>query len=338
MKNTIFILFSFCLLTVLSCNTTESYQINGDLDNFEGYVFLRYDDKVDSTKVENGKFQFEGNVDRTLQATITNRADGMFTAPFYLDNEIINIKVSFNEPYIELISVESSSNALVESVLSDLEAIMEDEERLRNNGLFHYMDSLAFAYPRNDFVIELTTEVITSEFITTQQTDTLLSKIDTLLIDASDLKSVRTALDRKQRINVGSLFPDFNFVGLDNITYTEDSFPNQYLLVDIWATWCGPCIAGYQKLLPIYEELDGELEVLAISIDSSKERLDNFLSKNELPWKQVHVEGEWDNPFLRELGVVFLPFYYLITPESEIIAINPRIEDIPKLIKKHADL
>lgn len=64
----------------------------------------------------------------------------------------------------------------------------------------------------------------------------------------------------------------------------------------------------------------------------------NFLAKNSLPWKQAYSEDEFDTPFLKQLGVVFLPFYYLISPDGEILAINPNIEDIPELIKRRGSL
>jgi thiol-disulfide isomerase/thioredoxin len=337
MKHILYIL-GICLLAVISCNEQLSYQINGEIENFEGYVFLRYGDHADSTLVENGKFQFTGSVDRTVQATITNKADGFYTAPFYLDNETVHIKTDFNDPHIGLISVESPSNALVQSVMADLGAIMEDEERLRSNELFLYMDSVTTKHPRNDFIIELSSEIITSEYITFEQSNSLLSNIDTLLMDSADLKATRISMSRQQRIKLGDPFPDFNFEGLDGTAYTKESFPNQYLLIDIWATWCGPCLIGFEELLPIYKELNGQLEVLAISIDPSKDRPENFLNQNKLPWKQAYVEGEWDNPFMQQLGVVYLPFYYLLSPEGEIIAINPKMKAIPELIKNHSSL
>jgi len=337
MKNTAHSIL-FVLLIIFSCTESAQYQVDGEITGYEGYVFVRYGDFVDSTLVADGAFTFTGSVDRTVQATITNKADGIYAAPFFLDNELVTIDATFEEPYIQMISVSSPSNTLVETVLSALSTIMEDEERLRSNELFLYMDSITAAHPRNDFIIELTTEVITSDFITFQQTNALLGNIDTLLIHPSDLKSMKIALDRQARINPGDQFPAFSFNGLAGEVYTKESFPDQYLLIDVWATWCGPCLEGFDTLLPIYEALNGQLEVLSVSIDSSKDRVIQFLEKNKLPWKQAHAEGEFNNPFMQELGIVFLPFYYLLTPEGEIIAINPAIEDIPELIKRRGSL
>ena len=330
---TLLVLFFFA-----SCEKGPSYEIYGTIENYDQYVFLRYGDFVDSTKVNEGRFYFEGNTDRVVQATITNQANGPYTAPFYLDNDSINVQVTFQEPFITLERVYSAANELPDQVMEGLGAIMEDEEQLRSNAMFLYMDSITAIHPRNDFILELISEVITSDFITIQQAEELLGQIDTTLMHPSDFQSLKVALDRQERINPGDSFPDFTFIGLNGEVYTKESFPNQYLLIDVWATWCTPCLQAFDKLKPIYEELDGQLEILGLSIDKTKERPINYLAQNELPWKQAWTEDEFDNPFLQELGVVFLPFYYLLTPEGEIIAINPAVEDIPELIKRRGSL
>lgn len=334
-----YLLFSIALtLFVYGCKKAPQFTIHGEIDNYEGYVFLRFDEEVDSTLVENGSFYFEGSVNRVVEATITNKANGIYAAPFYLDNDSVYVKTAYSEPYIEMIEVYSKANELPQKVMEDLGAIMQDEEKLRSNGMFLYMDSITRVHPKNDFILEIITEVITSDFITIQQSEKLLSTIDTTLIHPMEFETVKTALSRQERINPGDKFPVFSFNGLNGETFTQESFPNQYLLIDVWATWCGPCIKSFEQLKPLYEELDGELEILNVSIDPKKEMAVNFLAKNSLPWKQAYSEGEFDNPFLKQLGVVFLPFYYLISPDGEILAINPNIEDIPELIKRRGSL
>jgi len=328
----------FLVFSLYACNTGPQYTINGTIENYEGYIFLRYGEYVDSTLVDNGQFHFSGNVDHVVNAAITNAADGLFIAQFYMENETVEISTIYEEPYIQLKEVQSPSSNLMATILEDLGAVYEDVERLRSNEMFLYMDSITQLYPRNEFVTELTTEVITSDFITMDQANDLLTNIDTTLLDYYDLQSLRTSLSRMERLNAGDKFPAFSFEGLNGEVFTNESFPNQYLLIDIWATWCGPCTEGFKKLIPIREEFDGQLEIIAVSIDPSKDRWTNYLSKNELPWKHAFIEGEFENPFMVDLGVVFLPFYYLLSPEGEVLAINPKTEEIADLIKRKANL
>ncbi|RKQ42219.1 thiol-disulfide isomerase/thioredoxin [Roseivirga pacifica] len=325
-------------LFAYGCNQAPQFTVYGEIDNYEGYVFLRYGDAVDSTIIEEGKFIFEGTVERVMQAAITNKADGVFSAPFYLDNDSVYVKTTFAEPYIKMIEAHSPANTLVTQVIDEVGAIMEDEQKLRSNGIFLYMDSITQLYPRNDFIIDVTMEIVSGDYITLQQSDKLLGTIDTTLIHPVEFEAVKTAISRQERINPGDEFPAFSFNGLNGETFTQESFPNQYLLIDVWATWCGPCIQSFEKLKPIYEDLDGTLEILNVSIDPYPQLPINFLEKNKLPWKQAYAEGEFGNPFLKQLGVVFLPFYYLISPNGEILAINPAIEEIPELIKSKGSL
>ena len=331
-------IFTFIIISTIACQQKPKYQIHGEVENYEGYIFLRYGSFVDSTLIKDGKFLFEGTVDRVVGATITNKADGVYAAKFYLDNDSIYLKAAYSEPFIRLSEVFSPANQITEQVMADLGAIMEDEEKLRSNAMFHYMDSITQKHPKHDFILEITSEVITSDFITIQQAERLLSIVDTTLMDPLEFESVKTALSRQERINPGDQFPDFSFEGFNGELYTRESFPNKYLLIDVWATWCGPCLKGFKELVPIYEELDGQLEVLAVSIDPTKDRALQYLSENDFPWKQAYAEGEFENEYLQQLGVVFLPFYYLISPDGEILAINPSVDEIPELIKNRGSL
>ncbi len=331
-------LFLFVLLLICSCNSKPEFKIQGTIENYEGYVFLRYGNYVDSTLTEDGRFEFTGSVEHVRNATITHKADGIYSAQFFLNNEEISLKTTHKEPFIRLVEVHSSTNSQMKQILSDLEGIMEDEQKLRGNALYLYMDSITKLYPRNEFIAELTSEVVTSDFITIDQSQQLLSTIDTTLLDPLDLKSVMLSLDRQERINPGDPFPDFSFEGFNGETYTQNSFSDRYVLIDFWATWCAPCIKGFGSLLPVYEELEGKLEVLAVSIDSNKEFPLKHLNNKNYPWKQAFAEKGFQNPFLEQLGVVFLPFYYLISPDGEILAINPKIDEIPELINKRSSL
>ena len=107
--------------------------------------------------------------------------------------------------------------------MGDLEVVMEDEEKLRSNELFLYMDSITHLYPNNQFIVELTSEVVTSDFVTIDQSRQLLSQIDTALVDPLELKSIIVSLDRQERINPGDQFPNFTFESFEGETYSQNS-------------------------------------------------------------------------------------------------------------------
>lgn len=331
-------IISILFLFIYACNSKLKYEIYGEIENYEGYVFLRYHGFVDSTLIEDGEFTFEGTVDRVVEATITTKSNGVYAAPFYLDNDSVFVKTVYREPFIRLSEVYNPANGFIEQVTKELGAIIEDEERLRSNEMFQYMDSITQVHPKHDFIIEITSEIISSDYITIQQATHLLGIVDTTLMDPLQFEAAKTSLDRQERINPGDQFPDFSFEGFNGEVFTQESFPDQYLLIDVWATWCGPCIQAFDKLKPIYTDLNDQLEILSVSIDPTKERAQNYLTKNPLPWKQAYAEGEFENEFMQDLGVVFLPFYYLISREGEILAINPSIDDIPELIENRGRL
>ena len=83
--------------------------------------------------------------------------------------------------------------------------------------------------------------------------------------------------------------PDFTLEKLDNTTLTLSSLKGKVILVNFWATWCGPCLAEMPSLSQMYSELkQKDLVVVAISIDEKKSTVDHFLKKFPLEFPVVN--------------------------------------------------
>ena len=99
------------------------------------------------------------------------------------------------------------------------------------------------------------------------------------------------------------------------------------VLVDFWATWCGPCVAELPNVKRVYERYhkDG-FEVVGVSLDSDRDRLSDFVKERELPWPQVFSENSaerlWNNPMARKYRISSIPTMYLLDKEGK-VAIGP---------------
>lgn len=121
-------------------------------------------------------------------------------------------------------------------------------------------------------------------------------------------------------LSVGQRTLEFTAKSMDG---EEIEFPSHYkgkiVMLDFWATWCGPCIGEVPHMKKAYEDWhDAGFEILGISFDSDdqEERINKFLTSKEIPWSQIYEGGRWDT----RLGVMHdvsgIPFVLLIDGDS----------------------
>jgi len=106
---------------------------------------------------------------------------------------------------------------------------------------------------------------------------------------------------------------ELKFTAVDGREVDLQKMKGKVVLIDLWATWCGPCVAGMPKVRETYEKLRSlDFEIIGISFDSDREALEKFLQTSNLPWPQ-YFDGEgWENKFGRQYGVSAIPSMWLV--------------------------
>jgi len=120
---------------------------------------------------------------------------------------------------------------------------------------------------------------------------------------------------------VGAVFPDFAEKDLNGQPLSVAQFKGKVVLVDFWATWCGPCRAELPNVIATYQKYhDQGFEVIGVSLDSDREKLAAYLKKQTgMVWPQ-YFDGEgWHNKLAVKYGVEAIPFAVLIGPDGKII-------------------
>jgi len=106
------------------------------------------------------------------------------------------------------------------------------------------------------------------------------------------------------------------------------------VLVDFWATWCGPCIAEIPTVKKAYADFNEQgFEVLAISLDKKASTLTDFVDKRELPWPQIFDGKGWDSPLVSKYGITGIPATFLVGKDGKVIATNLRGPALAKAVK-----
>lgn len=121
-------------------------------------------------------------------------------------------------------------------------------------------------------------------------------------------------------------------------TIRLSSLKGKVVLLDFWASWCGPCRSSNKLLTKLYPKYkDKGFEIFAVSVDNEKKDWQNAIKKDKVTWLQVNTPGGWDNPTALQWRVEALPTSYLIDKNGKLIAMDLEGKELEKALKELID-
>ena len=170
----------------------------------------------------------------------------------------------------------------------------------------------------------------------TQALDRLdeLQALAALPATASALRTVnetRSRIGTTRMARVGDQIEAFSAPGLDGETYSlEDSLAeNEVVLIEFWASWCGPCRADVPHLKNAVEQY-GErgFAIFAVSLDGDREDWEDASVEDGIPWTNTCDLKGYDSPITAQFGVVMIPMNVLVDADGVIVAVHARGEHL----------
>ena len=133
----------------------------------------------------------------------------------------------------------------------------------------------------------------------------------------------------------GSDMPDFTLPDQNGKKIKLSDFRGKYVLIDFWASWCGPCMREMPNIVKLYKECKGKnFEILGVSLDSKKEAWLGAIKKNNMKWPQVSDLEMWSTAPVKLCNVTAIPYTVLIDPQGKVVALDLRGEKLIQKVKE----
>lgn len=149
-----------------------------------------------------------------------------------------------------------------------------------------------------------------------------------IALDDSDPKIARLIGQAKTQIKKMEALGkplSMKFTATDGREVDLSKMKGKVVLIDFWATWCGPCVKEIPSVKKTYEELQSKgFEIIGISLDSNRNKLDQFVAKNEMPWPQFFDGKGWKTSLAQEHGISSIPAMWLIDKKGNLVDQNAR--------------
>jgi len=135
-------------------------------------------------------------------------------------------------------------------------------------------------------------------------------------------------------LEVGDIAPEIDLPDTKGNKVALSSLRGEMVLVDFWASWCGPCIKEQPELLKLYNTYPEKFQIYGVSLDTKKPLWTGAITKLKLPWTQVSDLKYWSSPAAADYMVQALPFNVLLDKNGIILAKNIHGNQLNELVKE----
>jgi peroxiredoxin len=181
------------------------------------------------------------------------------------------------------------------------------------------------ASPVSSFILYVTTSLSNDPVLLEERYSKLSGKAKTNIYG----KAIGEMVDAQHFGAIGTVAPEFVQNDENGNPVSLSSFKGKYVLIDFWASWCGPCRRENPNVVAAYNEFKNKnFTILGVSLDQDKQKWLDAIKNDNLTWTHVSDLAYWQNAVAKKYNVSSIPQNYLLDPSGKIIAKNLRGEEL----------
>ncbi|SEM20851.1 Peroxiredoxin [bacterium A37T11] len=352
------------VLLLAACTNKDEFLLKGKLKQAVGIKMIKLyegENAVDSAFInEDGEFKFTGSAPEPHFYTVSAGENSYFVVLQNGDEVTLNADMTDKDAKYEVSGSEVSKKIKEFSEINNhhlaISRQIQDDFRGKSTAEPAKVDSLRLEYlPK--FQQNVTDFSEAALAFAKKNTDNLagfyaVSTLDPaqyeeqIIAYADAIKNkfngnaevaafVKQAASLK-KVGIGQQAPDFELANTEGKPVKLSDFKGKYVLLDFWASWCGPCRQENPNVVKQFEKYNGKgFDILGVSLDRSRSEWLQAIKTDGLKWTQVSDLAFWNSKPAQLYQVTAIPASFIIDPSGKIVAKNLRGEQLGDFLQKN---
>lgn len=330
----------------------NAYTLKGSAEVPDGKLFILTDQgkAIDSAEVKKGEFRFKGVVGEAGFYHLSDSQDPRqmnILANFFLEPGELTLEKGDRSYQVKGTPANEKYNALNDRIRGLFEEYKNPETtEERKEALLQEVDELQEKAIEENFDNILGVTLFFQSSALEAPAEEALAKIKRFtpeMQQTKGMKKFKEFVENKMRSEVGRPYIDFTQPDKDNkpvsLKSVVETEGNKYVLLDFWASWCGPCRGELPYLVEAYKQYHKKgFEIYGVSLDEKAESWQKIITEKKMDWINVSDLAAWKNAAAQQYAVMSIPSNFLIDcATGKIIAKDLRgeqlAEELGKLLK-----